>query len=403
MATNNRDGIRRIPSAKYIRALRRVRKQGVSPSEWRLLLAHFEAPRQTLSWRTLARLVGYPSPEPVKLLYGRLAHRLATELGLRTPPEGFWLHVVADWGPKADPAGHTTFRLRSQMVTALRSMAAASRRPAQQPRVHLVQGGVSNGDKDWLDANVGGNTRGNYTQWVVPKHAVPGDHVIIFVQGLGFYSTGRIASVPAPRRDWVRRYGAHIENLRHIQPPISLESIRRHLPTLRWANYPRSIHTLTAGHADQVLALVERRRRTRLPEASADIELLSLEELRALALAAAKPRLPVQLRRSSYRQRADIIRRYVLARAHGVCDACGTDAPFRREDGSPYLEPHHLRRVADDGPDHPTRVAAVCPNCHRRVHHGADGKAFNSKLARRVAAIETGATGPAARRRNGTA
>jgi len=288
------------------------------------------------------------------------------------------------------------------MVAALRKVAGASARIATPgPKVHLVQGGVTNGDKAWLDMNVGGDTHRNQSPWVVPKGAVPGDHVIIYIQGLGFYSTGRIASMPAPRKDWDRRHGAHLEDVRPIQPPISLESIRRHMPTLRWANYPRSIHTLTARHAEQALALVERRRITQLPDLTAPTGTFSLEELRAVALAAAKPRLPVQLRRSTYRQRADIIRRYVLARAGGVCEACGSGAPFQRGDGSPYLEPHHLRRVADDGPDHPARVAAVCPNCHQRVHHGADGKAFNARLTKDVAAIEAAARGPKGRRRNG--
>jgi hypothetical protein len=40
----------------------------------------------------------------------------------------------------------------------------------------------------------------------------------------------------------------------------------------------------------------------------------------------------------------------------------------------PNLEPHHIRRLADGGPDHPRWVAALCPTCHRRVHHGVDGK-----------------------------
>jgi HNH endonuclease len=39
-----------------------------------------------------------------------------------------------------------------------------------------------------------------------------------------------------------------------------------------------------------------------------------------------------------------------------------------------YLEPHHLRRVSNGGPDHPAHVISLCPNCHRRVHAGADGQ-----------------------------
>ena len=75
-----------------------------------------------------------------------------------------------------------------------------------------------------------------------------------------------------------------------------------------------------------------------------------------------------------YRRRSAAVRAYVLARAAGVCEACGSPAPFRRVDGNPYLEPHHTRRLSDGGPDHPRWVGAVCPNCHREIHYGAEGQ-----------------------------
>ncbi|MFL6446142.1 MAG: HNH endonuclease [Bryobacteraceae bacterium] len=71
-----------------------------------------------------------------------------------------------------------------------------------------------------------------------------------------------------------------------------------------------------------------------------------------------------------------------------MCEACKQPAPFDRPDGKPYLEPHHTRRVSDGGPDHPSSVAAVCPNCHRRIHHGRDGKQYNVALQERLSEIE---------------
>ena len=67
---------------------------------------------------------------------------------------------------------------------------------------------------------------------------------------------------------------------------------------------------------------------------------------------------------------------------------CGVSAPFMRSDGTPYLEPHHLRRVSDGGPDHPAHVIVLCPNCHRRVHAGADGETYNAKLNASMTMIE---------------
>ena len=49
-----------------------------------------------------------------------------------------------------------------------------------------------------------------------------------------------------------------------------------------------------------------------------------------------------------------------------------------------------MTRRADDGPDHPAHVIALCPNCHRRAHYAGDAKAFNTVLKRKVKAIEKG-------------
>ena len=87
-------------------------------------------------------------------------------------------------------------------------------------------------------------------------------------------------------------------------------------------------------------------------------------------------------------QRSRDIRNYVLARAIGHCEGCKSPAPFTRKDGTPYLEPHHIRRVSDGGPDDPAFVVALCPNCHRRVHAGADGETYNAHLLEEMTTIE---------------
>lgn len=93
--------------------------------------------------------------------------------------------------------------------------------------------------------------------------------------------------------------------------------------------------------------------------------------------------------KSLYYKRSAIVRKYVLARAEGVCESCGNLAPFLRKDDSPYLEPHHTRRVSDGGPDRPRWVAAICPNCHREIHYGVDGEEKNQRLQRHLGVLES--------------
>lgn len=116
---------------------------------------------------------------------------------------------------------------------------------------------------------------------------------------------------------------------------------------------------------------------------------MTTTELRALACS--REPVAARERRQVVRDRSDAVRLYVLRRANGVCEGCGNGAPFaRRSDGSPYLEPHHTHRLADGGPDHPSRVAALCPNCHRRIHSGDDGHELNRAIAERIWALENG-------------
>jgi 5-methylcytosine-specific restriction protein A len=114
------------------------------------------------------------------------------------------------------------------------------------------------------------------------------------------------------------------------------------------------------------------------------------DQLRQRALDAASEageRNPREARRL-YHERSAAVREYVLARANGTCESCGNPAPFRRHDGTPYLEPHHTRRLSDGGPDHPRWVGAICPNCHREIHHGVDGEVKNRRLQQDLVMLE---------------
>ncbi|MEH6717537.1 MAG: HNH endonuclease [Aurantimonas endophytica] len=125
--------------------------------------------------------------------------------------------------------------------------------------------------------------------------------------------------------------------------------------------------------------------RAELPE---PVTVANLEDLRRRALEASQEAPGRAPRLTSVFERSAAVRDYVVTRAKGVCEGCSSPAPFLRPDGVPYLEPHHIKRLTDGGPDHPRLVIALCPNCHRRVHSGADGAAYNDSLSIRMMAIE---------------
>lgn len=74
------------------------------------------------------------------------------------------------------------------------------------------------------------------------------------------------------------------------------------------------------------------------------------------------------------------VRAWALRRARWRCEACGCAAPFLTAAGEPYLEVHHLRRLADGGSDTVDNVAALCPTCHREVHLGEEAETLRLRL-----------------------
>ena len=117
---------------------------------------------------------------------------------------------------------------------------------------------------------------------------------------------------------------------------------------------------------------------------------LSLTDLRERALQAAHPPQESSARMAlvNVRTRSKAVREYVLARSGGRCESCGEGAPFFTALGQPYLEAHHILKLSDGGPDHPASVAALCPNCHRRAHLGADSTELNNFLLKKIRKLE---------------
>jgi nucleoid DNA-binding protein len=60
---------------------------------------------------------------------------------------------------------------------------------------------------------------------------------------------------------------------------------------------------------------------------------------------------------------------YVKRRANGKCELCKKEAPFCSKEREPFLECHHIKEMANKGKDSIENAVALCPNCHRKMHH----------------------------------
>jgi len=79
------------------------------------------------------------------------------------------------------------------------------------------------------------------------------------------------------------------------------------------------------------------------------------------------------------------LRAKALQRAKGLCEYCGA-LGFRMENGTVFLETHHVVPLFEGGIDAESNIAAICPNHHREAHHGMRAteirQALLSKLKR---------------------
>jgi hypothetical protein len=68
--------------------------------------------------------------------------------------------------------------------------------------LHILQGGIQNGDRDWLIRAAKENLAAK--TWIAPKSAEPGDDAVIYV-GRALFATARVTRRASRRPDWTPR------------------------------------------------------------------------------------------------------------------------------------------------------------------------------------------------------
>lgn len=114
------------------------------------------------------------------------------------------------------------------------------------------------------------------------------------------------------------------------------------------------------------------------------IQLLREKRNKAEKAANGSPEREVSGDFGSRYNRSPAIKDYAKSRANGVCEYCEESAPFKTDSGEPYLEVHHVDELGEGGEDHPDKVVALCPNCHKEIHYGQQGDRINQNLQEKL-------------------
>jgi 5-methylcytosine-specific restriction protein A len=88
-------------------------------------------------------------------------------------------------------------------------------------------------------------------------------------------------------------------------------------------------------------------------------------------------------------KRNRMVRDYVVKRANGHCEYCGTPG-FPMGNGSRYIEAHHIIGLGNNGPDTVSNVIGLCPEHHREAHFGKRAVELNEAFKLKVETMEQG-------------
>lgn len=113
---------------------------------------------------------------------------------------------------------------------------------------------------------------------------------------------------------------------------------------------------------------------------------LAIDDLDDIPYGAASP---VKLDFSGFKfKRNRMVRDYVIKRANGRCEYCGSDG-FLMENGNVYLEAHHVMALGKNGPDTVMNVIALCADHHRQAHFAINALELNSEMLTVIKKIES--------------
>ena len=77
---------------------------------------------------------------------------------------------------------------------------------------------------------------------------------------------------------------------------------------------------------------------------------------------------------------------WVVWNADSKCELCNSQS-FLDDSRWPYLELHHVKRLADGGSETIGNAVCLCPNCHRACHYAANRDELKDQLYKNISRL----------------
>jgi 5-methylcytosine-specific restriction protein A len=158
-----------------------------------------------------------------------------------------------------------------------------------------------------------------------------------------------------------KAYEYRMQNISYVFSVLGREWVKGLRPA-------KNVGANVGGEIEKIISRLENQSPSPIVSFHTNVSGLRKKKKRVAPKGNRKPRIS-ETTTTQYLRDAEVVA-WVLDSANGICECCGKSAPFIREDSTPYLEVHHLRRLADGGSDTIYNAIAACPNCHRELHYG---------------------------------
>lgn len=177
----------------------------------------------------------------------------------------------------------------------------------------------------------------------------------------------------------IKSYEYRMQNISYVYSLMGREWLKGLRPA-------RNVGSRVAGEIEEIINKIENQALSKVAEFETNID--SIRKKKPINLPVGNNTPDKITNQTTQYIRCPHVVAWILDNSNGICECCNAKAPFLKENNAPFLEVHHLRRLADGGSDTITNAIAVCPNCHRELHYGQNKQTLINTLYTKIIRIK---------------